>query len=65
MLNKISTADARKKFSSIVNRVTFGKESFVLKRRGGRLAVHFSVAEHDIVSAKVYAFMDCENRLYI
>ena len=43
MLNKISTADARKKFATIVNRVAFGKESFVLTRRGEPLAAIVSV----------------------
>jgi prevent-host-death family protein len=38
MLTKISTADARKKFSNIVNRVAFGKESIILTRRGEELA---------------------------
>ena len=38
MLRKISTADARKKLANIVNRVAFGKETFVLTRRGEALA---------------------------
>jgi antitoxin Phd len=38
MLNKISAADARKKFANILNRVAYGKESFVLTRRGEPLA---------------------------
>ncbi len=38
MPTKISTADARKKFSNIVNRVAFGKESIILTRRGEELA---------------------------
>ena len=43
MLNEISTADARKKFATIINRVAFGKESFVLTRRGEPLAAIVSV----------------------
>jgi prevent-host-death family protein len=43
MLRKISTADARKKFANIVNRVAFGKEAFVLTRRGEALAALVSV----------------------
>jgi len=38
MLNKISAADARKKFANIINRVAYGKESFVLTKRGEALA---------------------------
>ena len=45
MLHKISTADARKKFSSIINRVAFGKEAFVLTRRGEPLAAIVSVED--------------------
>lgn len=45
MLSKISTADARKKFAAIINRVAFGKESFVLTRRGEPLAAIVSVED--------------------
>ena len=45
MLNKITTADARKKFSNILNRVAFGNESFVLTRRGEPLAAIVSIKE--------------------
>jgi len=45
MLNKISTADAGKKFASIINRVALGKESFVLTRRGEPLAAIVSVED--------------------
>jgi prevent-host-death family protein len=43
MLNKISTADARKKFANIINRVAFGNESFVLTRRGEPIAALVSM----------------------
>ena len=43
MFNKISTADARKKFANIINRVAYGKESFVLTRRGEPLAAIVSI----------------------
>ncbi len=43
MLNKISAADARKKFANIINRVAYGKESFVLTRRGEALAAIVSM----------------------
>ncbi len=45
MLNKISAADARKKFANIVNRVAYGKESFVLTRRGEALAAIVSMED--------------------
>ena len=45
MTTKISTADARKKFSNIVNRVAFGKESIILTRRGEELAALVGIDE--------------------
>jgi antitoxin Phd len=45
MINKITTADARKKFSNIINRVAFGHESFVLTRRGEPVAALVSLKE--------------------
>ncbi len=45
MLNKISTADARKKFANIINRVAFGNESFVLTRRGEPIAALVSMSK--------------------
>jgi len=45
MITKISTADARKKFSNIVNRVAFGKESIILTRRGEELAALVAMDE--------------------
>jgi len=38
MTIKISTADARKNLSNIVNRVSFGKEPIILTRRGEEIA---------------------------
>ena len=45
MLKKISTADARKNLANIVNKVAFGKESFVLTRRGEALAALVSIED--------------------
>ena len=45
MFNKITTADARKKFANIINRVAFGDESFVLTRRGEPIAALVSMKE--------------------
>jgi len=49
MLNKISTADARKKFTNIINRVAFGNESFVLTRRGEPIAAFVSMSRLKIL----------------
>ena len=45
MLKKISTADARKKFAQIINRVAFGSGAFVLTRRGEPIAALVSMRE--------------------
>lgn len=45
MLKKITTADARKKFANIINRVAYGDESFVLTRRGESIAALVSMKE--------------------
>jgi len=45
MLNKITTADARKKFAYIINRVAYSDESFVLTRRGEPIAAIVSMKE--------------------
>ena len=45
MPTKISTANARKKFSNIVNRVAFGKEFIILTRRGEELAALVAMDE--------------------
>ena len=51
MLNKITTADARKKFANIINRVAFGNESFVLTRRGEPIAALISMKELKLLQA--------------
>ena len=51
MLNKISTAAARKNFAKIINRVAFGKEAFVLTRRGEPLAAIVSVEDLKFLQA--------------
>ena len=37
-MTKISTAEARNEFADLINRASFGKERFVLTRRGKELA---------------------------
>ena len=58
MLNKITTADARKKFSNIINRVAFGEESFVLTRRGEPMAALVSMKELKLLQ-------ELEDKIYI
>ncbi|TYT75837.1 type II toxin-antitoxin system Phd/YefM family antitoxin [Desulfobotulus mexicanus] len=45
MHTKISTADARKNFANIVNRVVYEKEPVILTRRGQDIAALVTVAE--------------------
>jgi prevent-host-death family protein len=58
MLNKISAADARKKFANIINRVAYGKESFVLTRRGEALAAIVSMEDLKLLQ-------EIEEQMYI
>ncbi|MCF8052230.1 MAG: type II toxin-antitoxin system Phd/YefM family antitoxin [Desulfobacterales bacterium] len=60
MLKKISTADARKKFAHIINRVAFGKESFILTRRGEALAALVSVEDFKLLQ-EIEDRMDVED----
>ena len=60
MLRKISTADARKKLSNIMNRVAFGKETFVLTRRGEALAALVSVEDLKLLQ-EIEERMDVED----
>ncbi len=49
MTKKISTADARKHLAHIVNRVAYGKEAFVLTRRGEALAALVSLEDLNLI----------------
>jgi prevent-host-death family protein len=60
MLNKISAADARKKFATIINRVAFGKESFVLTRHGEALAAIVSMEDLKLLQ-EIEEQMDIDN----
>ena len=51
MTTKISTADVRKNFSTIVNRVSFGKESIILTRRGEDIAALVAMDELRLLQA--------------
>ena len=62
MLNKISAADARKKFANIINRVAYGKESFVLTRRGEALAAIVSIEDLKLLQ-EIEEQMDIDDAL--
>ena len=49
MTTKVSTADARKNFADIVNKVAYGKESIVLTRRGQDVAALVSIDELELL----------------
>jgi len=49
MLNIVSTAEARKNFAEIVNRVAYGKEPVVLTRRGEQIAALISIEELELL----------------
>ncbi|MFH2092203.1 MAG: type II toxin-antitoxin system Phd/YefM family antitoxin [Pseudomonadota bacterium] len=49
MTTKISTADARKNFADIVNKVAYGKEPIVLTRRGQDVAALISIEELELL----------------
>ena len=49
MTTTISTADARKNFADIVNKVAYGKESVVLTRRGQKIAALVSMDELELL----------------
>jgi len=49
MTTKVSTADARKNFADIVNKVAYGKEPIVLTRRGQDIAALVSIEELELL----------------
>jgi len=49
MTTTISTADARKNFADIVNKVAYGKEPIVLTRRGQKIAALVSIDELELL----------------
>ena len=46
---KISTAEARNDFAGVINRASFGKERFVLTRRGKKLAAIIPVEDLELL----------------
>ena len=49
MFQTISTAEARKKFADIVNKVVYGKEPVILTRRGEEIAALISMEELELL----------------
>jgi prevent-host-death family protein len=45
----ISTADARKNFADIVNKVAYGSEPVILTRRGQKIAALVSMREFELL----------------
>ncbi len=60
MSTKISTADARKNFADIVNKVAYGKESIVLTRRGQDIAALVSIDELELLQ-QIEDYIDIED----
>lgn len=60
MSTKISTADARKNFADLVNKVAYGKESIVLTRRGQDVAALVSIEELELLQ-QIEDYIDIED----
>jgi len=60
MSTKISTADARKNFADIVNKVAYGKESIILTRRGQDVAALVSIDELELLQ-QIEDYIDIED----
>ena len=60
MATKIYTADARKDFANIVNKVAYGKESIVFTRRGQEIAALVSIEELELLQ-QIEDYIDIED----
>jgi prevent-host-death family protein len=49
IMTKISTAEARNDFADVINRASFGKERFVLTRRGKKLVAIIPVEDLEML----------------
>ena len=50
-MTKVSTAEARKRFSDVINRASYGKERVALTRNGHTLAVLVPMEDLDLLEA--------------
>lgn len=48
-MTEISTADARNEFADVINRASFGKERFILTRRGKKLVAIIPVEDLELL----------------
>ena len=62
MHDTITTADARKNFADIVNKVAYGKEPVVLTRRGQKIAALISIDELQLLQ-KIEDHIDIEDAM--
>ncbi len=60
MTTTISTAEARKNFADIVNKVAYGKEPIVLTRRGHEIAALVSIDELGLLR-QIEDYIDIED----
>ena len=60
MTTAISTAEARKNFADIVNKVAYGKEPIVLTRRGHEVAALVSIDELELLR-QIEDYIDIED----
>ena len=60
MTTTISTAEARKNFADIVNKVAYGKETIVLTRRGHEIAALVSIDELGLLR-QIEDYIDIED----
>jgi len=60
MTTTISTAEARKNFADIVNKVAYGKEPIVLTRRGHEVAALVSIDEFELLR-QIEDYIDIED----
>ena len=60
MTTTISTAEARKNFADIVNKVAYGKEPIVLTRRGQEVAALVSMDELELLQ-QIEDYIDIED----
>jgi len=59
-MTTITTADARKNFADIVNKVAYGKEPIILTRRGQEIAALVSMEELELLQ-QIEDFIDIED----
>lgn len=58
MENKIKTSQARDEFGTIVNRVAYGKEHFILVRRNREMAAIIPMEEYELLEEYIAKLED-------